>query len=61
MAHVCVKTKSWTLRKDARENMLARWARGDFRVCRTHWCDQHRAYHLTSQTSRGGRDWNYKD
>lgn len=58
----CHKIMTFGSRKDARQKLLERWASGDFRLRRSHWCEEHQAWHLTSKTIyRGKGPADYED
>lgn len=52
---------AWTDRVDAREALLKRWAAGDFTLSGTHWCSDHKAFHLTKKMSRKGSNYRYRE
>lgn len=57
----CPKIHSWTSRIDARAELLRRWKMGDFQPNGTHWCEDHKAYHLTSHAKNNGTNYSYRD
>lgn len=57
----CHKTRGWTERKDAREELLKQWASGRYTLKGTHWCQEHKAYHLTSKPTTTGNNYSYRD
>lgn len=57
----CSKTRAWKDRKAAREALLKRWAAGDYTMSGTHWCAVHRAFHMTKQMRRTGKNYRYRE
>jgi hypothetical protein len=57
----CPKKLAWADRKEAREELLKRWARGDYTMGGTHWCDKHKAYHHTKKIKRTGTNYSYRE
>lgn len=57
----CPKKLAWKDRKDAREALLQRWAKGDFTMAGTHWCGVHKGYHMTKQLRRNGTNYRYRE
>lgn len=57
----CPKVHWWESRKDARAELLRQWAEGDFRLNGTHWCNDHKGFHLTSHAHHNGRNYSYRD
>ena len=57
----CPKIHSWTVRLEARQELLRRWKTGDYRCNGTHWCGKHQAYHLTSHAKYNGNNYRYRD
>ena len=57
----CPKIHTWTLRKEARAELLRRWRIKDFRCNGTHWCHDHQGFHLTSHAKHNGNNYAYRD